>query len=615
MIDELLPYYERELTALRQLGRGFAERYPKVASRLLLEGDRCDDPHVERLIESFAFIAARIQKKLDDEFPEITDALFSVLYPHYQRPIPSMSIAQVLPGAQIDTLGGRHRIDRHTTLLAQPVDGTVCRFRTAYPVDLWPIRVAEARIETIDQSPFASSREDAAAVLRLTLECRNDALALDALGIDRLRFFLDGEPPLMHALHELLMTSARKVIVSAGYAAGDARVVLGPDAIAPVGFAEDEGLLDYDPRSFEGYRLLTEYFAFAEKFLFFDLTGLAAAARLGPVSRWEVAILIGRFQRTERLARLAQTATASNFKLGCTPIVNLFRQSAEPIRISHQKAEYPIVPDSRRIAGTEVYSVDAVRKVEKTARGERVVAFEPFYSIRHGIDAAADGPYWIAHRRASAMPGDRGTDVTIALVDAAFKPAEAAFESLSLALTCTNRDLPERLPFGGPEGDLSLEGAGAVTRARLLRKPTPTARPALRRGAQWRLISHLALNHLSIVEGGRDALLEMLTLYDFGESPDARRQIAGITRLASRPGFARVQGPQALAFVRGTDVEIEIDEDHFVGSGPYLLCAVIERFLALYCAVNSFTRLTVRSRQRDEPLARWPARAGAATLA
>lgn len=405
------------------------------------------------------------------------------------------------------------------------------------------------------------------------------------------------------------------MVLAAGYAAGDRRVALAPDSLQPVGFGADDGLFDYDARSFLGNRLLSEYFACPDKFLFFDLTGLRRGAALGEVRRWEIAVLLGRFQRSERLARLAPTISAANFKLGCTPVVNLFGQSAEPIRVNHQRVEYRVVPDARRLLGMEVYSIDAVRKIENTERGDRVIEFKPFYSIRHGTDESADGPFWVGTRRASEMAGDPGTGMSIALVDTALQPSEASFESLSIALTCTSRDVPERLPFGGPDRDLSLEGSGAVSRARLLRKPTPTARPALRPGAQWRLISQLALNHLSIVAGGRDAFLEILALHNTSDSPVVRKQIAGITGLYSQPGFARVEGPQALGFVRGTDIVLEIDEDPFVGSGAYLLCATLERFFALYCAVNSFTRLTVKSRQRDEPLARWPARAGTQPLA
>jgi type VI secretion system protein ImpG len=486
-----------------------------------------------------------------------------------------------------------------------------CKFRTAYPVEIWPVRVVEAALEPVERSAFSTRAGDAVAVVRIRIKALGQA-NFAAMKLDRLRFYLDGEAPLMHALYELLCHSAQPVML-APPGRRDRAVTLAAGALRPVGFDEDEGLLDYGPRSFLGYRLLQEYFTLPEKFLFFDLVGLEPAARLG--AEMEIAIPIAEFQRPERLARLAEVVSADTFRLHCTPIVNLFRQPGEPIRLSHEKFEYQVIADVRRPWGLEVYSIDSVRKFVRTESREAVVAYQPFYSVRHGLAEGAGATFWAATRRPSALPGDSGTEAFISLVDLELNPNVPAVESLSLDLTCTNRDLPAQLPFGGAEGDLSMDGASFVARIACLKKPTPTIRPPLRKGAQWRLISHLALNHLSIVAGGREALLEILSLYNFTDAAAVRRMIGGITRVGCQPGVTRIGPPHRTAFVRGTEIELELDEEQFVGSGAYLFGAVLERFFALYCAANSYTQLTVHTKQREKALASWRPRTGELILA
>ncbi|WP_158879652.1 type VI secretion system baseplate subunit TssF [Rhodanobacter sp. L36] len=610
MLDELLPYYENELTSLRSLSMEFAARYPKIAARLSLGGDVCEDPHVERLIESFAFIASRIHKKLDDDFPQITEALLSVLYPHYLRPVPSMSIAQLTPapGAELTAM---QAIPRGTQLLTRAIQGMPVRYRTAYPVDVWPLKIADASFESVERSAFAVRGADVAASVRIRLEVVGKA-TLAALDPRRLRFYIDGESPLAHALHELLLNSVESVSV----VSPEGSPVVPPqrlptDCIQAVGFGIDEGLLDYDPRSFLGYRLLQEYFTLPEKFLFIDIDGLDLKRFGGTV---ELRIALRSFGRPERIARLEQAVNRDTFRLNCTPIVNLFQQQAEPIRVTQELSQYPVIPDVRRPLGLEVYSVDRVQRLTRSGESSVGTEFLPFFSTRHGLGGDDSGCYWYAQRLPSAKPNDDGTEVSIALVDRQMDPRVPAVETLSIALTCTNRDLPSLLPFGGEESMLQVEEGGVIARARLLKKPTPTWRAPMRKANHWRLISHLSLNHLSIVEGGRDALLEILSLYNFADSATLRKQIAGIVEVRSQPSLSRVGKAPRQSFVRGTDIDITFDEEQYVGSGAYLLARVLDLFFGLYCTANSYTRLTARSAQREEPLASFAPRAGAQSL-
>lgn len=602
MADDLLALYERELTFLRQHAAEFASKYPKIASRLLLEADKCEDPHVERLIEAFAFLTARIQHKIEDEFPEITDALLSVLYPHYLAPVPSMSVVEfVLDPNQGQTAA--QRIERGATVFSPAVAGSPCRFRVSYPVTLWPMQVLGARVD----SPNAVGPvPGAVSVIRVQLRCFPGA-SLRELPLDRLRFFLQGETQVVFPLYELLLNDLVAVRLRALTGAkGGQPVTLSRGAVRPVGFEPDEGVLPYSGRSFLGYRLLQEYFYFPDKFLFLDVTELDRTRAAGFDDGFEILFYL------RQSPAAPQAITEATFRLGCAPIINLFSHVAEPIRLTQAESEYRVIPDVRRPDTTEVYSIESV--TSRSPRLDASVHFQPFYSLRHSADHQGPRAFWYATRRPSARKGDTGTEVYLSLVDVDFRPTLPAEETLTIHALCTNRDLPAKLPFGGDRSDFELEGAVPLSRIRCLTKPTPTVRPPMQRGAQWRLISHLALNYLSVCEGGREALQEILALYDVADSPVIRQQIAGITHVSARRVVARPPSFAWNGFCRGMEVTIDFDEDKYVGTGVFLFASVLERFLGLYASLNSFTQLVATTRQRPEPLRRWPPRAGEQTL-
>ena len=617
MRDELLGYYERELTVLRQLGAEFAEKYPKVASRLLLEADRCEDPHVERMIEAFAFLASRVHLKIDDEYPQITESFFNILYPHYLAPIPSTSIVQFSLDPEQAQLTSGYSIPRGTVLFSRPVQGTPCRFRTCYPVTLWPMEVIAASLESPDKL-LSRTTARSEAMIRITLRCLNDLLlsnmkkGLDEKSgpMDSLRFYLNAEWQLAYPLYEMILNRAVRVELRPASSRKpgvrpSGPVVLPPSCLKPVGFEADEGMLPYTARSFLGYRILSEYFAFPDKFLFFDLTGIDEAVRAGFGDQWETIIYLQEGPETR------SPVDVTTLQLGCSPVVNLFQKVAEPIHLSHQQNEYVVVPDVHRPMATEAYSVDSVISTDPSLEKSR--QFHPFYSYRHAYTEGQEQIYWYGSRRLSQRKDDPGTEVYLTLVDLDFKPEVPPVETLTVRLTCTNRDLPGKLPFGGREGDFEMEGSRGLFRVRCLRKPTNTLRPPMRRGAHWRLISHLSLNHLSIVgdpEASPDALREILLLYDFMDSSATRKQIHGLLNVSSRRVVRQVGSAMGAALVRGIETTIEFDEEQFVGSGVFLFASVLERFLGLYASLNSFNQLVVKTRQREGILKRWPPRAG-----
>jgi type VI secretion system protein ImpG len=618
MLESLLPYYERELGYLRELSGEFALRYPKIAGRLQLEGEQCADPHTERLLESFAFLAARIHKKYDDEYPEVVTSLLDVLYPHYQQPMPSGTIVQFEYDEESTELSGRYHIERGTVATAPAIDGTICKFRSCYPVDLYPVTLSAARLELTGSSPYLRSlAPDAAAVLTLELTASGGAL-IGTLGLDRLRFFLDGEPASMHLLYELLLSKVMRVQVCDGSDDPARSKILPASAIQPVGFDASEGMLDYDERSFSGYHLLSEFFCYPDKFLFVDLEQLGQVTALAEGQQLVIRFFLSAYPDSERHHRLLDQLRAEHFKLGCTPMINLFTQAGEPINVTHQQASYPVQAKGSQPTRYEVISLRSVRLVGKEGESVQDAEVPPFYALRHGSEDGRPRFYWHATREQSVRPNDKGTDLSLHLVDLEFTPVRPEGETLSLDLLCSNRDVPLRIPFGGSQAlqrtDFALTGFRGVKRVRLLRKPGATQRPALKRGTQWRLISHLTLNYLSIVDSGREALQEMLALYNRSDSLVNRRQIQGIVDIESGSATKLLCSKEYSGFVRGTEVRLTLNEENYVGCGWYLFASVLERFFALYCSPNSFSRLRVFSAGRGEEIAAWPARAGTALV-
>jgi type VI secretion system protein ImpG len=615
MLEELLPYYERELGYLRELSGEFAARFPKIARRLQIDGEQCEDPHVERLIEAFAFLTARIHRKLDDEYPEITEAFIQVLYPHYTRPIPAATILQLATDPEKPEIAGRYTIPRHQTVLAPETQGVKCRFRTCFETELWPLTLTQAGLELTQNSEYLRTLTSAEAIITLDLTTQGN-LNFAALKLDKLRFFLDGNAPLMHLLFELIFSKLVGIRVSNGTDDPAHVAMLPKSAIHPVGFDPSESLLDFDTRSFVGYRLLSEYFAFPDKFMFFELTGLDVSQLQHAGNKLRIQLLVSQYSESERHARLVQTLSAANFKLGCVPAVNLFQQPGEPIRITHQQSTYPVEVDGRKPSAYEVYAIDSVVRVEKTTALENHQEVPPFYSINHFSGERRQPFYWYATREQSVRKQDKGTDVEIALVDLDFKPIRPEAEVLSLELTCTNRDLPDAIPFGGTSraDGFTIPNHAVVKHTIPLRKPTPSLRLSSKRGLQWRLISHLSLNQLSMVAHGKEALQEVLGLYNYTDSLAMVKQIQGIVSIATRPITARLPGREFASFARGVEIAMTFDESYYVGSNLYLFACILERFFAHFCAPNSFVKFRMFTKQQEGEVAQWPPRAGETAL-
>ncbi|MBL8733428.1 MAG: type VI secretion system baseplate subunit TssF [Planctomycetes bacterium] len=601
--DLLYGYYERELGYMRTLAAEFAARYPGVAGRLLLEPNQSQDPHVERLIQAFSFVAARIQMRLDDDYPELADALLYQLYPHATTPLPATTIVQF----ELDAQQGRQRegvpVPRHTRLTGKRVGELACQFRTAYPVRLWPLVLEQAQQVPVGhrEAEFANGGQAALALRFRTAS--GEPLAEYAL--DSLRLCLDGDPSVVHALFEAFFREPLAVVLrdSTG------RITRLPDGVRPVGFGADEGLYD-DPRSGSlGYRLLQEYFAFAEKFLFADLTGLGALRQQkSDAASFEVLVFLRTADDT-----LAGKDLTRNLRLGCTPAVNLFVMPSTPIRLDGKQIEYRIVPDHRNPMHHEVHSVRGVSATRPGVTGSR--DFRPFFGLQHGDARDSRQAYFHLRRQQSTRPEDTGTDVFLTLVDEEFRPvAVDRFDVLHIDAVCTNRDLPNQVILGDTNGDFLVEGFPAILRTRALRQATKALRPRLHGQARWRLVSHLSLNHLAIL-GETDeqaaaaltAFRELLRLYDLGDNAVSRQRIEGLVGLRGRRVTRLLPG---IGAARGLHIDLTLDATKFAGSGTLLFATVLERFFGLFASINSFSQTTLHVQQREGAIKHWPPRSG-----
>lgn len=604
MSDELLRYYNSELQYIRRQGDEFARAHPDVAAHLRFGSEGENDPYVGRLIEAFAYLNARTRLKIEDEFPELASSFLEIILPHYQRQIPSVCVVKFeLDSSQAEQFEG-YQVPRRSVVESEAIEGEPCQFRTCYPVTCWPFRVNSVSLRGVPfEAPSFSLPRQPLGLLKITLETFNSNVSFADFKAESLRFFINMATPFSFQLYELVHTSVMAVGMGVSPSDKQARR-LASAPIQSVGFAVDEGIVDYPPQSFLGYRLLSEYFAVPQKFLFFDLQ-LGDAMRSQNGSHVELF-----FYLDKRWQDLEPHIQSDALQLSCTPIVNLFQKRAEPIRLTHFDGSYTIVPDARRPVAHEIYSIDSVNGV--STDGDHM-AFQPFYSFRHA-QSKDSRAFWHATCRELQTDNELefGNELEISFVDLEFNPLEPGNWTVDINTTCTNRNLPSRMPFGAGQPFLQLDGGGAVDRVLCLTKPSVPLRPPVGQALRWRVVSHLSLNHLSIVDDdqGATAFRELLKLYDFRMDEITANSVAGLQQIEAKPIMGRVPGDRTGAMCRGLQTTITFDESKYTAGNLYLFASVLDQFLRLYCNINSFNQTMAASTKRQGVVYRWPAHAG-----
>ncbi|KLV03738.1 type VI secretion system protein ImpG [Photobacterium aquae] len=608
MSDEILKYYNRELSYIRHMGADFAKRYPKVAGRLKLSDEHVEDPHVSRLVESFALLTAQTRRCLDDSFPELTEALIGQLYPDYHATIPSMAIIKMTT----------QNINDHGFILPRgsEVQGHVdgyksCHFTTCYDTELWPVEVTKAAFENAPfKAPCANFKTQAQSVLKLTLSGEFESTPLFKLGIRNLRFYLNGQAQLSYSLYQLLFRSMVGIAI-APKGSSEASHYLQGRHVVSVGFEDEHEVVPYHKRSFSGYRLLVEHFLFPEKFLFFELRDLEPDW-LGDNNEVDIYIYFN-----ESNDFLPKQVTADNVLLGCTPIINLFEQQLESFTLQPVQDEYQLIP---QYGDADICEVIRINEVKAYDKNDNCVNVAPFYGVGQANYLTENDMYWTLRREHSSWASghdEPGCETYLSIVDTHTKPVDVdEYEHwlVTINALCSNRNLPARLPFGGgqPVMDVRLR-SDSLKEVRCLTALTQPMRPKLLESTRWQFAKHLTLNQFS-GEHGLETLKETLKLYDFEQTPQSKMLIEAITAMLVTPASARVVQDGRVGFCHGNDILLEFCNNELSGANLFFFGCILSQFFSQFTAVNSFTRLSVSFRGQLDWQYRWPACAGGKVL-
>jgi len=612
MDPRLLRYYNEELRHLREMGAEFAQQFPKIAARLGIEGLEVADPYIERLMEGFAFLAGRVQLKIDAEFPRFTQRLLEILYPQFLSAMPSMAIARLTPELGDPVLATGPRVPRGSVMTSQPgkAGATTCEFRTAHEVRLWPLELTQLDYFThAADLPLAAQPAWRKYRAGLRLRLRTTAgLDFSQLALDDLRLHCAGVDDVAYRLHELVCGHAMGVLVLPAQRSAGWHEALDAECIEPAGFEDDEALLPQTLQGFQGYRLLQEYFAFPQRFLFFDLRGIGAALRARGGSEVDIVVL---FSKSD--AALLQAVDASSLALHCVPVVNLFERRCDRIQITPEQSDFHVVPDRTRPMDYEVHTVTEVVGYGAGASSE--YRFLPFYNAFHTEELGHQAYYSVQREPRLLSPAQKrdgprssyiGTEVYLSVVDAQEAPFPQDLRQIGVRALCTNRDLPLLMPVGHPKGDLQLTLTAPVQSVAVMKGPS-RPQSALREGnISWKLINQLSLNHLSLLdvdaEHGAAALREILRLYASTGDAGAQRQIDGVRSVQMTPVVRRLPMPGPITFGRGVDVRIHVDDLSFEGASAFVLGCVLERFIARHVSINGFTQTRMQSPGRGDIL-------------
>ncbi|WP_292290133.1 type VI secretion system baseplate subunit TssF [Marivita sp.] len=616
MDTRLLRHYETELAFLREMGAEFAKSYPKIAARLGMDGLEILDPYVERLLEGTAFLTARVQLELELQYPAFTSHLLDVVFPHFLAPTPSMMIAELTPDMENADLAAGFTLPRQTVLRSKPVPGAqkACQFRTAHDLALWPVTIAEA--EYIDGRgalvAAGVARDPAArAAVRLRLK-RHAGLPIKDLPLDRLTLFLGGQVSLSWTMFEMLCARPATVVARSVDRRDEWSMTLGSPVTAR-GLATEDALLPTPRPSFDGYRLLQEYFAMPERNLFVELSGLQAPLSRATGDSVDLYILL-----RDNKADIAPNVTPDAFKLHCVPAINLFPKRCDRVPVSHRVTEHHVVADRTAPKDFEIFAITKVTGIRQEGRDE--LPLKAFYSSDEFTAAGGRGAAYFTHQRhlrqrseSEALRGVRtnylGSESYLSIVDANEAPYPGDLSQLAVEAMVSNRDLPMLLPTG-VDDVFHLPDGGPVLAIRTLIGPTKPRTCIAQGDAAWRAVSHLSLNYLSIADesdapgGGAAALRELVGLYTpIGDSA-MERQLEGIVSVKTRPIVRRIHDGVLSTAVRGLEITMEFDESLFEGSSIYTLGSVLERFFRKYSTINSFTETVLKTQQRGE-IARW----------
>lgn len=600
-IDKNLEYFQREIDYIKNMTSLFSQQYPKIARRLGLESGQINDPHVGRLVESFAYVSAKLNQEIDDEFPRITNSLLSVLYPQFTTPVPSLSVAQF----QVDEQHGPSastatKLGRGTSLFAQSDSGDVCRFQTCYDMDLWPIVIDTADIVTPSAYGFSPNQEDVLRPNYLRLRLRSLSQPFGKLNVQTLRFYIQGSMDKRHTLLEALFRSNQPILVAKD--ASTPPIFTPKSHLSMVGFDDDQSLVPQQPLVNDAYRILQEFFIYPSKFFFFDLKNLDFSSF---EKNHTLDVLVG--LENKSLPSGFQI-TNNNVLYGCTPIVNMFKNLAEPISLNHRQSEYPLIADVRDEMTQEIHTILDVHSFDPETG--KTSFYAPYFFFSDKESEEKQQLFWTSRRfpsRATNMPG---TSVNLSFVNLDMSASVPDAETVYADTLCTNRSLATQLDAGTV---LHLEDASSLGPVICLDPPSQPLYPATDASSGWKMITQLSLNQLSLTDGPQalDALKELLLIHTELSGYETSSYIDTLLTMRTFPLVRRFGSDVWRGFARGQGVEITVADNFSPEYNPFLLTAVLQNFFKLYADINSFVDLSVRKRSMDGLWKQWSALQGA----
>ncbi|EKK5267066.1 type VI secretion system baseplate subunit TssF [Cronobacter dublinensis] len=621
MDNKFLDYYNKELTYMREMAQDFAIRHPKIAARLGMHGIEIADPYVERLIEAFCFMSARMQIKLDAEFPLFTQRLLDIIYPNYTSPVPSMGVVQLKPDFKEGDLTQGYKVARQSAFYTPiaPGEATRCEFRSGHEVTLWPLEISEARLTSLPPDIPSSAKfhlplQRLKGALRIKLKLHEELRFSQLVGLDQLPIYIDGDERVVSHIFELIHTAHVAMLVRGQSDAGTEDTLIAHSPLAFEGLNPEQGLLPSQWNIFHGHNLLQEYFACRQRFYFFTLTQLSKGLKNIDSNEAEIIILLDNAPQD-----LVGHITASRFLLFCTPVVNLFPKHMDKIEVNRALNEFHVVADRSRPLDYEVFSISKV--VGQQAETSNEVIFNPLFQTRHYHNGNA-GRYFSLTRRSRTLEKNvrkyetrtpyRGTEVFISLVDQHEAPYSDAIRYLSIDALVTNRDLPALLSRTG-SFNLTMTDAAPVEGARFVCAPSVPQPPFAKDESAWRLIRQLSFNYQPLADmdhsPGGEALRKMLRLFVSHSDHEANTQIDALVGCKSEPVIRRLPDDGLLIYGRGVRCTLTVDENGFSGISPYLFGLIMENYIARHAAINVFTETELVSMQRGR-ITCWKARPG-----
>lgn len=589
MIEELLPYYEKQLQEFGQQSREFAQKYPKIAQRLSLNQEQIDDPHIERLIQAFSLIAARIDKKLADSYDVFTRALFEVMFPQYLRHFPSCTVVSFEDQNKIKQLTEAHVIPQATTLKSRSFKGVQCEFNTSQAVRLLPIQLNQVQFKT---NPSAQIHLNQNATLQLSFETFNEA----GLWIhqEKLPIYLDAISNFPLQVLDSIFKKDTTFTVRIG-----TQLYQISNPFSLMGFEEDESLLPIDQHTHHAYRLLMEYFCFADKFSFLNLDLSFLRNLLDQQTSFDLQIHFKLNLNDQAIIRNYSELNGANFKLFSTPAVNLFEKNAEPQKIHHRQLEYPLITDAHHPEFYQVYSIQKMHMVREKINQEQVYhPVLPFFGMSHYHDENVQFFYALN----SSQLNSKFVETGYSIISKHLQPYDIKSDFISTVLLCSNRNLPHEA-LSQSNNILNLNDSSLARRALVLKRPSLPYQFEQNQKEQWRIISHLSLNTLALMKGDAVAhLKELLELYNLPANKENHLLINSIKQIEFSLTHKLVEAKPFPLFVRGLKVVIRIDEQVFRGHSLYIFSQLLSHVFSLKVQLNSFVDVIIEDAQSQQEL-------------